>query len=81
MHWCSPNTGATNETGYQARPGGHRYIDGNFYDVGGIGYWWSATETEADTALSRYISCIYCNLIGAIDREDLGFSVRCVKDN
>jgi len=81
MLWCSPNTGATNETGYQARPGGHRYIDGNFYDVGVIGYWWSATETEADTAWSRYITCIYCNLIEAIDREDLGFSVRCVKDN
>jgi uncharacterized protein (TIGR02145 family) len=80
MHWCSPNTGATNETGYRARPGGHRYIDGNFYNVGGIGHWWSATETKADTVCSRYISCSSCNVIMAIDDEELGFSVRCVRD-
>jgi uncharacterized protein (TIGR02145 family) len=80
MHWCSLNTGATNETGYRARPGGHRYSDGNFYDIESFGQWWSATEAKADTAWSRDISCIYCNLIMAWNSVELGLSVRCVKD-
>ena len=35
-HWNSPNTGATNETGFTALPGGYRGIYGNF---GNIGYY------------------------------------------
>ena len=44
-HWHSPNTGATNETGFTARPGGYRT---NVYD--GISYWgrwWSSNEQTA----------------------------------
>jgi uncharacterized protein (TIGR02145 family) len=29
-HWSSPNTGATNETGFTALPGGYRYYGGTF---------------------------------------------------
>ena len=41
--WYAPNTGATNETGFTALPGGYRYGDGAFDYVGYHGYWWSAT--------------------------------------
>ena len=43
-HWASTNTGATNETGFSAVPGGCRDYHGTFYDIGGYGYWWSSTE-------------------------------------
>ena len=42
-HWNSPNTGATNESGFTALPGGRRdSSNGAFSNVGYYGYWWSA---------------------------------------
>lgn len=41
-HWSSPNTGATNETGFTALPGGVRdYAFRSIYDKG---YWWCSTQ-------------------------------------
>jgi uncharacterized protein (TIGR02145 family) len=54
-HWQSPNTGATNETGFTALPGSLRYQDGMFDFIGGYGYWWSSTEHDPPTAWERYI--------------------------
>lgn len=33
IHWNSPNTGATNESGFTALPGGNRWDNGRFLDV------------------------------------------------
>ena len=33
-HWNSPNTDASNESGFTARPGGYRGYNGTFYNVG-----------------------------------------------
>jgi uncharacterized protein (TIGR02145 family)/uncharacterized repeat protein (TIGR02543 family) len=78
--WNSNGNG-TDEYGFSALPGGRvGYSDGNFYDAGNIGYWWSATEDDANNAWNRdmYFSS-----------EDVGrygngktrlFSVRCVAD-
>src|SRR5574344_54019 len=33
-HWNSPNTGATNETGFTALPGGYRFSNGAFNGIG-----------------------------------------------
>src|SRR5574344_846107 len=54
-HWQSPNTGATNETGFTALPGGYRHNNGSFNDVGHDGDWWSATEDYANYAWDRYV--------------------------
>ena len=43
-HWASPNTGAVNETGFTALPGGYRVSSGSFSNLGNNGYWWSSTE-------------------------------------
>ena len=44
-HWLSPNTGATNESGFTALPGGSRsYMNGLYYEIGQSGAWWSSTE-------------------------------------
>ena len=81
-HWNSPNTGATNETGFTALPGGYRSVNGTFYDIGYYGYWWSATEYDA--AVAWYRSMCYGN--DYVDRgslgsfKEVGFSVRCVRD-
>lgn len=36
-HWASPNTDATNSSGFSALSGGYRSANGSFYDIGGGG--------------------------------------------
>lgn len=52
-HWVSPNTGATNETGFTGLPGGYRHAISAFNYLGIIGDWWSATENDSGNAWSR----------------------------
>jgi uncharacterized protein (TIGR02145 family) len=80
IHWTSPNTGATNETGFTALPGGARYNDGVFYGIGTGSYWWCATQDDATFAWRRLI---YNNdsYVGVGNGyKEIGFSVRCVKN-
>ena len=79
-HWASPNTGATNETGFTALPGGFRFSIGNFDVIGDNGYWWSSTENNTDNACYRYLNYYNYYLISNYDDEMVGFSVRCVRD-
>ncbi|NCB47902.1 hypothetical protein EOM81_12945, partial [bacterium] len=79
-HWASPNTGATNETGFTALPGGHRDRNGTFYVVGTIGVWWSATENSATSAWSHDVSNYVSNVYRNDNNKGAGFSVRCVRD-
>jgi uncharacterized protein (TIGR02145 family) len=80
-HWNSPNTGATNETGFTALPGGLRNnLGGSFYDIGINGYWWSATELSATFAWTRNLY-YYDSLVHSYNyRKEVGISVRCVRD-
>lgn len=38
-HWDSPNTGATNESGFSALPGGYRNYTGFFSSIITFGMW------------------------------------------
>ncbi|NNV57272.1 fibrobacter succinogenes major paralogous domain-containing protein [Limnovirga soli] len=80
VHWQSPNADATNSSGFTALPGGTRYYLGEFVDVGGYGYWWSATEWYTNAAYYRYLTYFYGTISGTTDYKNNGFSVRCVKD-
>ena len=79
-HWNSPNTSATNETGFTALPGGYRNFLGSFYYVGYYGYWWSATETNAYDAWYRYMDYSNSGVDRGTNYEEMGFSVRCVRN-
>jgi uncharacterized protein (TIGR02145 family) len=52
-YWNSPNTGATNESGFTGLPGGYRSNGGQFFDVGGRGYWWSSTQFNQQQAAAE----------------------------
>ena len=82
-HWQSPNTGATNESGFTALPGGQRNHNGTFWVVGSDGNWWSSTEISTNDAWFRYMSYLYSYVgkesWGFYKQE--GFSVRCLKNN
>jgi uncharacterized protein (TIGR02145 family) len=79
-HWASPNTGATNETGFTALPGGDRDSNGTFDFVGYYGSWWSATEYNATNALYRLMSNDFSLVSRFGSSKEVGFSVRCVRD-
>jgi len=79
-HWTSPNTGATNETGFTALPGGSRYSNGTFGGIGDYGHWWCATELSAASAWSRYVSGNFSSVLRSGSYKEVGFSVRCVRD-
>jgi uncharacterized protein (TIGR02145 family) len=79
-YWVEPNTGATNESGFTAYPGGFRYIDGKFFDFGFSCYWWSSTEYSESRSWFRFI--YYNDAIAHRfnNNKKNGFSVRCIKD-
>ena len=79
-HWNSPNTGATNETGFTALPGGYRKYDRSFLVVGDGGYWWSATEYNSSNAWSRDMYYHFSTVYWTYYVKEVGFSVRCVRD-
>ena len=79
-HWASPNTGATNSSGWTALPGGNSW-SGSFSPVGNNGYWWSATEADAAHAWTRHLYYSNATVSRGNGGDKLnGFSVRCVQD-
>lgn len=78
--WVGPNTGATNECGYTALPGGVRFYDGLFHDFGFSGYFWSSTEQSSTRAFFRYVDYEYSNIFRFNNFKKIGFSVRCLRD-
>ena len=59
--WFSNGNG-TNSSGFTALPGGFRLYLGSFSNIGLYGYWWSATEGNADGAWCRYMYCSSSNV-------------------
>ena len=70
----------TNTSGFSGLPGGYRYFDGTFYDIGDSGYWWSSSESFTYSAWSRYLSYNVGNVNRSYNDKTNGFSVRCIKD-
>lgn len=78
--WTSPNTGATNSTGFTARPGGSRYINGVFGASLIAGYWWTSTEFNTTNAWFWNLTNEDAAAYFGPGSKITGFSVRCVKD-
>ena len=82
-HWNSPNTGATNSSGFTALPGGYRYSNVGNYGygfLGNYGYWWSSTETSGPFADYRQLTYDTEQVFLLENNKSTGFSVRCVKN-
>ncbi len=80
--WTSPNTGATNSSEFSGLPGGHRTVDGTFYGLGIIGYWWTSTDifTWRPNNWLRFLNYDSSQTGRYYDYQQYGFSVRCLKD-
>ena len=80
-HWSSPNTSATNSSGFSALPGGYRDdSDGSFDNLGINGYWWSSTEYDGSLAWDRSLNYYNAYVSRYDDDKWYGFSVRCLRD-
>jgi len=77
-HWYSPNTGATNESGFNALPGGR--TSGTYYNMGHNAGFWSSTENDSLDAWHRYLSDDQSKVYRSGHSKQHGFSVRCVRD-
>ncbi len=82
-HWNSPNTGATNETGFTALPGGVRNDGG--YDISYLnsnGFWWLSTEYNSNQV---FVWRLDYNDVGAYytntwsTPKNYGRSIRCIR--
>lgn len=79
-HWNSPNTGATNSSGFTALPGGARSSNGAFSYFGGYGFWWSSAEDYKGDAWYRSLNLTSSDVYRNNNPKEYGFSVRCVRD-
>jgi uncharacterized protein (TIGR02145 family) len=79
-HWISPNTGATNETGFTALPDGSREANGSFDYIGNIGGWWSYAENSMANSWIRSMYSNGTNVSRGNVSLEVGFSVRCLRD-
>ena len=79
-HWSSPNTGATNSSGFTALPGGNRYSGGGFDNLANDAVFWSAAESSYANAWRRGLYYNYAQVSRGSYGKTTGFSGRCVKD-
>jgi uncharacterized protein (TIGR02145 family) len=79
-HWVSPNTGATNESGFSGLPGGYRVYDGGFYNIRTYGHWSSSTENDTTDAWTQYLGYNIDGVIRYSISKVNGHSVRCLRD-
>ena len=80
-HWNSPNTGATNESGFTGLPAGYRFGNsGNYYSMGYYGYFWSSSENFSNYAWYRRLNYNHSYVNRYFSNKQYGFSVRCAGD-
>ena len=79
-HWTTPNTGATNNSGFNGLPGGYR--SDTFLEKSTGGYWWSSSQASSDEAIFRGLTYDKSGIIRSTyhGNETLGLSLRCIKD-
>lgn len=86
-HWENPNSGATNESGFDALPSGYRNYTGAF-DISGSndiyfrsnGCWWSSSELSDFSAYYRRLYNAYNSIYSSPSVKQFGYSVRCLRD-
>ena len=79
-NWNSPNTDATNTSGFTGLPGGNRYNNGYYSGIGLNGNWWSSSESNTNDAWYRDLD--YYNGVASRNYSVKynGLSVRCLRD-
>ncbi len=67
------------EFGFSALPGGGRWVDGSFNNVGYYCYWWSSFEDDDTGVWFRLLDFDYGSVSRSYSSKGVGNSVRCVR--
>jgi uncharacterized protein (TIGR02145 family) len=80
-HWEAPNTGATNESGFTALPGGY-YVTG-YAHLNETGLFWSSTEYSPTptTTYRLWVGNGFAQSGFSFGLKTYRFSVRCIKNS
>lgn len=78
-HWQSPNTGATNESGFTGLPGGNFDPEDTFNGRSSYAYWWSATD-DGNDAWIRQLGYWFSDVIRSSKPKYQGLPIRCLRD-
>lgn len=84
LYWDSPNSGATNETGFSGIAGGSRDYTGTFFGMGIFAFYWSTNESkdyfdnEIAWGFQLHYADAYSGSAGM--SKNFGHNVRCIKD-
>ena len=79
-HWTTPNTGASNSSGFSFLPGGYRLESGEFGAIHDGGYSWCSTLYSATKGWFRFVVYYEEQLRYTGSLFIAGMSVRCIKD-
>ena len=79
-HWNTPNTGATNTSGFSALAGGWRHRAGAFTNLGSYAVIWTATEYSTTEGWHRNLESLTSQVYRNYYKKKGGFSVRCLRD-
>ena len=79
-HWHSPNTGATNSSGFTAFGAGTRYFFGSFDIVRSYTYFWSSSFCSLTIGFGQILSFDSASVSGFCYSKMDGNSVRCLRD-
>ncbi|MFO7613283.1 MAG: FISUMP domain-containing protein [Bacteroidales bacterium] len=74
------NGNGTDLFGFSGLPGGGRYYDGHFFNVGVYGFWWTSTELNFDSAWHRRLTYDTPEVYRYYSGKHRGFSARCLRD-
>ena len=81
-HFWSPNSGATNETGFTALPAGNRTFNSGFDNLYKYANFWTSRKGTGDNACTRCLYYQYSNIGHYVNDNDnrTGINCRCVKN-
>lgn len=79
-HWASPNTGATNSSGFTALPGGGRSGGVFYYSLTYTTLIWSSSQYDAYDSWSRRLYNDNAGVTKQYNYMTDGFSVRCIQN-
>jgi uncharacterized protein (TIGR02145 family) len=80
--WRSPNSGANNESGFSALPGGYRDYNSDYNCIGEYALFWTSEEYYDNSLKAWYRNLFYyhAKVYRYHYNKRSGFSIRCVKD-
>lgn len=78
-HWASPNTGATNSSGFTGLPGGYVNITPEFQHISIQSMFWTSSLFSV-YPLYRNMMDNSAQMFRYYSYQNMGFSVRCIRD-